>query len=65
MASAENGAASDQQLRSCFDDGGHRVVSYAPIDFDTEAQVPFRSQFAQVPGFTLMIRTWWSIGSTS
>ena len=39
MTAIEDGAAGDQQLRSCFDHCGHGLVSHAAIDFDTEIQI--------------------------
>lgn len=47
MTAVEHGTSGYQQVGSCFDNGGDRVMSHAAIHFDTEAEISLRAQFAE------------------
>ena len=38
----------DQQLRSCLDDGGDRVVSHAAINFNLEVQAQIAAELDEM-----------------
>ena len=49
MATAKDSIPGYQEVRTCLDDLGYRVVSHPTVDFDFKCQPHLLAQFGQFP----------------